>query len=192
MFGLSILVVLVMYVYLAKVAVKFVGRHTTSKLARYGAVALFVLIPTWDILPGQLYHEYLCKTEGGIQVFKTIEIPTTYFLPNGQPDDNKIRDLLLDRVGEPDRNFSKLFHITKYQTVLVDKRTKERLGTATDFWYKGGWLKKTILPDALSTICPEYPNFTVSSSLLREVVRPERNTGRKRCQEPLFELATVC
>lgn len=175
MFGLAFLVACGLYVWLALVVARRVGKGTGSKLAKYATIVVFVLIPTWDILPGQLYHAHLCKTEGGIQVFKTIEIPKAYFLPNGQPDDNKIDHDLLVWSGEPDRTFSKLFHITKNQDLLLNKRTQERLGTATDFWYKGGWLKKTILPDALSTNCPEYPNFTISSSLLRAVVRSETN-----------------
>lgn len=177
MFGLAVLVALGLYIYLAKIIVQIVGKRTESKLGKYATIAVFVLIPTWDIIPGQLYHQHLCKTEGGVKVFKTIEIDEAYFLPNGQPDEKKIREQLLDRVvGEPDRTFSTLFHITKDQTFLVDKQTGARLGSATDFWYYGSWIKKKILPEASSTICPQYPNFSVSSSLLQEVVRPRADT----------------
>ena len=80
MYGFAVLVVCGLYVVLALFVTKRVWRTTESKLARYGIMVICGLIPTWDILPGQLYHQYLCKTEGGVKVFKTIEIPGTYFL----------------------------------------------------------------------------------------------------------------
>lgn len=175
MFGLAFLVACGLYAWLALFVAKQVGKGTGSKLAKYVAIAVFALLPTWDLIPGRLYHEHLCKTEGGVKVFKTIEVERAYFLPDGRPDEKRLQERV-DWVGEPDRTFSTLFHITKNQDLLVDKRTGEQLGTATDFWYKGGWFKRIILPDALSTICPQYPNYSVSSSLLREVVRPETNT----------------
>jgi len=175
MFGLAFLVACGLYVWLAIFVAKRVGKGTGSKLAKYVTIAVFALIPTWDILPGQLYHQHLCKTEGGVKVFKTIEVDKAYFLPDGLPDETKIREQLLDRTGEPDRAFSTLFHIAKYQTVLIDKRTGERLGTATDFWHYGGWFQASLLHLGGSTICPQYPNFSVSSSLLREVVRPQND-----------------
>jgi hypothetical protein len=173
MYGFAVLVVCGLYVGLALFGTRRVWRTTESKLARYGIMVICGLIPVWDILPGQLYHRYLCKTQGGVKVLKTIEIPATYFLSNGQPDEKKIHEDFVDWEGEPDRAFSRLFHMTKNQDSLVDKHTRERLGTATDFWHYGGWLKVMVLPDALSTICPEYPHFSVSNSLLREVVRPQ-------------------
>jgi len=176
MYGFAVLVVCGLYVVLALFVTKRVGRTTESKFARHGIMVIFGLIPLWDILPGQLYHQYLCKTEGGVKVFKTIEIPGTYFLPNGQPDEKKIHEDFVDWEGEPNRAFSRLFHMTKNQDVLLDKHTREPLGTATDFWYYGGWLKVMVLPGALSTICPQYPHFTVSNSLLREVVRSHTTT----------------
>ena len=176
MYGFAVLVVCGLYAAFALFVTKRVWRITESKLARYGIMVMFGLIPVWDILPGQLYHQYLCRTEGGVKVFKTIEIPATYFLSTGQPDEKKVHEDFVDWEGEPDRAFSRLFHMTKNQDVLLDKHTRARLGTATDFWFYGGWLNVMVLPGASSTICPQYPNFSVSSSLLREVVRPQTTT----------------
>lgn len=173
MLGLSVLLGIALFIVLALFVAAQVKKRTNSTFAKYAVLVVFALIPTWDLIPGQLYHAHLCETEGGVKVFKTIEIDRAYFLPNGQPDEKKIREQLLDWVGEPDRTFSTLFHITKNQDLLVDKHTGERLGIATDFWYYGGWLKKKLLPEGASTICPQYPNFSVSSSLLGEIVRPQ-------------------
>lgn len=176
--GFFVLLGLIAYVVLANFIVKAVGKYTESKSATYVAITVFVLIPTWDIIPGQLYHQYLCKTEGGIQVFKTVEVDRTYFLPDGQQDEKKLLDLL-DWKTRVNRDFSKLFRITKYEGVLADPQTRERLGSATDFWYQGGWLTKVVLPDSASEVCPRYPNHTVSSSLWKKVIllRSEAKSG---------------
>lgn len=177
MFGVAFLVVCGLYIWLALFVAKRVGASTDSRLAKYVTIAVFALIPTWDLIPGKLYHEHLCKTEGGVKVFKTVEIDRTYFLPNGQADEKKIREQLLGYlVGEPNRTFSTLFHITKDEAFLVDKRTGERLGTLTNFWYYGGWFQASLLHLGGSTICPRDSNHDVYSDLLRAVVRPQADT----------------
>jgi hypothetical protein len=171
MFGLAFLVACGLYVWMALFVAKQVGKGTGSRLSKYSTLVAFALLPTWDLIPGQLYHEHLCKTEGGVKVFKTIEVEKAYFLPDGRLDEKKLEERV-DWVEKPDRTFSMLFHITKNQDLLIDKRTSEQLGTATDFWYYGGWFQASFLHLGGSTICPQYPNYGVSSSLLREVVRP--------------------
>lgn len=171
MVGLIILVLCGLYVGLALFVAKQVGKGSSSKFAKYTTIAVFVLIPTWDVIPGQLYHGHLCETEGGVKVFKTLEVDKTYFLPDGQPDEEKLGNRF-DRPSVVDRTYSKVFHITKYQRSIVDKQTGNNLGTATDFWHYGGWFMKMILPDASSTVCPQYQKHAVSSSLWREVVHP--------------------
>jgi hypothetical protein len=173
LFGLAVYVVCGLYVWLAFFVANRIGRR--GNVAKVLTLVIFVLIPTWDILPGKLYHEHLCKTEGGIQVFKTVEVDNSYFLPNGQPEEKKLFELL-DWQTAVDRSHSNVFHIQKYQGTLSEKQTGNRLGIATDFWYKGGWLTRLVLPDGSSTICPQYPNYTVSSSLWREAIHPRPGT----------------
>ncbi len=176
MFGLAFLVACGLYAWLALFVAKQVGKGMGSRLARYSTVVAFALLPTWDLIPGQLYHEHLCKTEGGVKVFKTIEVEKAYFLSDGRPDEKGLQERV-DWVGEPDRTFSTLFHITKNQVFLVDKRTGDRLGTATDFWYYGGWFQASFLHLGGSTICPQHPKFGFYGSLLQEVVRSQTDTN---------------
>jgi hypothetical protein len=176
MFGLAVLVALGVYVYLAKVVAQFVGRRTGSKLAMYATIAVFVVIPTWDIIPGRLYHQHVCETQGGVQVYKTVEVNKAYFLPDGRLDEKK---LLLERLHwqtTMDRAFSKLFHITKHQGVLVDKENGEHLGMATGFSYFGGWLHTTILIEAAPDPCPQFGR-DLYGTLWRQVVRPRTETN---------------
>jgi hypothetical protein len=153
--GLAFLVVCGLYVYLAKIAAQFVRRRTESPLAQYVTIAVFVLIPTWDIIPGRLYHQHVCETQGGVQVYKTVEVDQAYFLPDGRLDEKKLLERF-DMQLTMDRTFSKIFHMTKHQGFLIDKESGEHLGTATDFSYFGGWLHTTILIEAAPDPCPQF------------------------------------
>lgn len=145
MFALTILVVLAAYVGIAWMVIK----RLPSRRAKWIVVAIFVLIPTWDIVPGYVYFYTLCATEGGQKIYKTVKLPPEYFLKAGDPDRSradvggtfpkavggelnweKLSELYLNQ-SEFDRNYSKLFHITKVHSYVQDKQTKEILGAAT-------------------------------------------------------------
>lgn len=170
MFFLGFVLALVAYYYLAKFTVKAVAKRYPSNLAKYVTIGAFVLIPVWDIVPGQLYFRYLCEHEGGVKVYRIVEVNRSFFLPNGQPDQEKLVKFY-DRTRKVDHEFSKLFHITKTQLFLSDKQSGKQLGIATDFWYYGGWVNATVFPQGSSITCPEYPNHSVSSSLWDQVIR---------------------
>lgn len=180
MFGLAFLVVCGLYGWLALFAAKQVGKGTGSRVAKYVTIAVFALIPTWDILPGQLYHEHLCKTEGGVKVFKTIEVDKAYFLPDGRPDEKTLQELV-DWHYTLDRGYSATFHITKTEGTLSDKETGDRLGTAIGFLHYGGWIEASILRLGAYTQCPQYPSGSAISILWHEVIQPVSDVreGRK-------------
>lgn len=171
MFGLAFLVVCGLYVGLALFVARRVGNSTKSRFAKYVTIAAFALIPTWDLIPGQLYHTHLCKTEGGVKVFKIIEVEKTYFLPDGRPDEKKLQERV-DWHYTLDRSYSTTFHITKTEGTLSDKKTSDRLGTATGFLHYGGWIEASILRLGAYAQCPQYPNGSEISTLWREVIRP--------------------
>ena len=74
MYGFAVLVVCGLYVALALFC-----HETSVENHREQARALRDHGHMWAdsdlgyILPGQLYHQYLCRTEGGVKVFKTIK-----------------------------------------------------------------------------------------------------------------------
>ncbi len=74
MIALYLLIALMLYILLAWLAVYLVKKYTGSTIAKYLTVAVFILIPSWDILPGRLYFHRLCEKEAGIRVFKTVEV----------------------------------------------------------------------------------------------------------------------
>ncbi|MGE3154315.1 MAG: hypothetical protein AB7G48_16350 [Nitrospiraceae bacterium] len=170
MFGLAVLLLCGLYVGLARYMAQRMEVRTQSKLAKYATIAIFVLIPTWDIIPGRLYHQYICQKEGGVEVFKTIEVDKTYFMPDGRLDEKKLLLERLDWQTTMDRAFSRVFHMTKHQGVLIDKENGEHLGMATGFSYFGGWLHTTILIEAAPDPCPQFGR-DLYGTLWRQVVR---------------------
>ena len=169
MMGLAAWFVLIGYFFLAKSVSQSVEKKTGSKKAKYVAIAVFVLIPTWDIIPGYLYFNHLCEKEAGVKVFKTVEVDRAYFMANGQPDEKKLTDHY-GSTFKVDRDFSSLFHIAKIESALQDKRTGEILGTAADLTYYGGWLNSLLFQQGLSTTCPAYPVHTVK---WKEMIKPK-------------------
>src|SRR5215217_7496961 len=102
-----VLVVCALYIWLALFVARRIGRHRNTVLMKVLTLLMFALIPTWDILPGQLYFHYLCETEAGVKVFKTVEMDRSYFNSDGNPDEKK----LAERYAQPDkfdRKFSSL------------------------------------------------------------------------------------
>jgi hypothetical protein len=171
MIGLAFLVVCGLYVCVALFVAKQVGKGTNSKFAKYATIAVFVLIPLWDIIPGKLYFQHLCETEAGVKVFKTVEVDQSYFKSNGKPDEKKFAERY-PHVSKFDRNFSPIFHIAKTESMIQDKQTEEILGTAKNFSHRSGWLNTFILVDAAGASCPAYPLFGMHSAVLEGVFRP--------------------
>lgn len=69
MIGLSILLAVVIYIWLARL----VAKRIKNRSAKYVVIAIFILIPTWDIVPGKIYFNHLCENEAGLKIYKTVE-----------------------------------------------------------------------------------------------------------------------
>lgn len=172
--GLFVLVGFIAYILLATLIVSAIGKYSGSKIAKYAAIVVLVLIPVWDIIPGQLYFQHLCETEAGVKVFREVEVDLSYFKPDGKLDDQKLTERY-PHVTRFDRNFSPAFHIAKTESTIQDKQTKEILGTAANFSHRGGWLTTFVLVDTTGASCPAYPSFGMHSAVLARVFRPNTN-----------------
>lgn len=165
MIGLSILLAVVAYVWLAR----FVTKRITNRTAKYAVVVLFILIPTWDIIPGKLYLNYLCENEAGVKVYKTVELPAEYWDKKGRPrfyvnqyDHNKVRYIFPDKqmvdasqfeytwVTKP---YSKFLHIDKDVLQLTEREKATTLGEYFLFRYWGGWLARNFSPHNSASSC---------------------------------------
>jgi len=69
MIGLSLLLVIITYIYFARLIIKKID----DKKIRYVVLAIYILVPTWDTIPGKITFRYLCYKEGGEKIFKTAD-----------------------------------------------------------------------------------------------------------------------
>lgn len=143
------------------------------------ALAVFVLLPTWDIIPGRLYFQHLCQTKAGISVFRTVYVDQAFFRTDGMPDESKLARNYV-QTSSFDRNFSKRFNIAKTEGVIQDIGTGERLGASTDFFYHGGWLMAAVTPGVAGTSCQIDSRVGVHTAIWKKVIRPKpANVERK-------------
>jgi len=89
MIGIIFLAVLGGYILLARLIMK----RMPSRKARYIVAAIFILIPTWDMIPSWLYLEYLCKTEGGLKIYKTVDNVEGFYIKDA--DANSVKRQLI-------------------------------------------------------------------------------------------------
>ncbi len=96
MFGLLILGALILYIVFAIWIVK----RQKTKRAKWIAIAILVLIPTWDQLIGRVYFYTLCTTQGGVKVYSTVELPSEFFDEGGVAKEALHRTRILNENGE--------------------------------------------------------------------------------------------
>jgi len=71
--GGMILLGFFLYWLIAKKVVGMVYTETQSIIKKRIAIAIFVLIPTWDVILGFPIYWYLCATQAGIKIYKTVD-----------------------------------------------------------------------------------------------------------------------
>src|SRR4030067_1247030 len=132
MIALMVLAALLVYLVVAWVTIKWLP----TKKAKWIAVAVFILIPTWDEILGRIYFKSLCETESGMRIYQTVELPAEYWNANGEPkfitrDELAEETMFGDRYDFPSEfqeNYSQTFRIKRYAEVVINKQTKEVLG----------------------------------------------------------------
>lgn len=73
MVGLIMLIIIISYYYLSKYIVTKSFEAYGTKKAKYIAIAIMILIPTWDVVLGYPIYKYLCLTKSGVKIYKTID-----------------------------------------------------------------------------------------------------------------------
>lgn len=186
MIGLYILVVGGIYFLLAVFVTFWLAsrpKKTIHQVIVYIFVAsVFVLIPTADVIVGKIYFRYLCNTQSGQFVYKTVEVGDEYFLKSGELDKSKFgKDPSGYAIAEGgefnienirakfDMPFSAittsqsdLFHITKWTYFIKRKNNSELLSESISFLYKGGWVEN-IYNMGAGRRCPDWGNGSLTS-----------------------------
>ncbi len=73
MIGLTILGGIALYLWLTTTIVGKVYSKTQSITKKRIAIAIFILIPTWDVILGYPIYWYLCATQSGAKIYKTVD-----------------------------------------------------------------------------------------------------------------------
>ncbi|MGE3613669.1 MAG: hypothetical protein AB7G20_09375 [Sulfurimonas sp.] len=83
MIGLLFFGALFGYIFLVKFAVNRIYEYTGEKIARNIALAIFILIPTWDIIIGYPIYKYLCWNNSGVHIYKTVDNVEGFYVGRG-------------------------------------------------------------------------------------------------------------
>jgi hypothetical protein len=73
MIGISIIVLIVLYLFVSFKGVEYIYDKSQKKRYAILATLFFILLPTWDVIIGKIYFDHLCKTEGGLKVYKNVQ-----------------------------------------------------------------------------------------------------------------------
>lgn len=73
MIGMSFFVTVFLYVWLSRTVIRKVYDKTKSLTKKRIAIAIFILIPTWDLILGFPIYAYLCATQSGVKIYKSVD-----------------------------------------------------------------------------------------------------------------------
>lgn len=147
---LALLVLLVIGV----VAVWIAARRGKSPARRWTlgvlTATVVILIPTWDEIAGRAYFRHLCATKSGIQVFHQISLGAEYhdvtfpdvpWLYKKAPL-AKLYPYSLKSI-EDLPGPAKIYYV---EESILDGKTGATLGTAINYFYRGGWFGNAFSP----------------------------------------------
>ncbi len=161
MLGLITISIFISYV----LALYFILTAIKDKRKKIIAATIMILIPTWDVIIGRAVFYTLCATNGGINIYQTVELEPEYFDEDGVPlffDRNKfsLNDMTLGNqyVGNEERRYvSKLLNIITHHEDIVDVKNNQSLGLVRYYVYKGGWVFNELDTGSGSgDSCPKY------------------------------------
>jgi hypothetical protein len=145
--ALVLLALAVILVVTSIVTVNVVRRAKTETGKLLASVAIpivAILVVFGDELAGVVYMHALCRGEGGIRIYKTVELPAIYFKEASQefwdgymPDDKKLKprfDLHFEDSKRPLR-------LERSRFVIIDTTNGETLGESVRFGVRCGWFQ---------------------------------------------------
>ncbi len=138
---------------------KFIKKSLSLKIA--GGMAVFLvtlLLPIADEIAGRIYFNHLCKTEAGVKVYQTIELPAEYWDEDGKPkfyDGNTLPDNEYVKAGVKAEAIEKTqaFGVQEFGTVFKEKNSDYKQSEVIGFRYWGGWLIRNFSPHNTAISC---------------------------------------
>jgi len=174
MVGLIVLVVIALYFILALSAVIIVAVKVKGWKWPIFTLLVFILIPTADVIVGNIYFKSVCNKHSGTFVYKRVGIGDEYYL---QPDEEDISrwitklDFLTKDNGQKinrekfsqrylfefnmPETYSKKLNISKRVKPIIDRNTNETLSEIIKFSYGGGWVENIYKVTGSGRSCPK-------------------------------------
>jgi hypothetical protein len=138
---------------------KFIKKSLTLKIT--GGLAVFLIalfLPVSDEIAGRIYFNHLCKTEGGVKVYQTIELPAKYWDEDGKPrfynENNGNFTLPAEKFYKVDsKKVIRRFGVQERRTFILNINTNEIIGEKLLFRYWGGYILKNFTPHNSAIRC---------------------------------------
>lgn len=73
MIGLIIVAIFAGYIILSIVVISVVYKKTKNIKKMFIALAIMILIPTWDVIIGYPIYKFLCWSNAGVKIYKTVD-----------------------------------------------------------------------------------------------------------------------
>lgn len=178
MIAISLILAFAMYVWIAVKTTRWLASLPSTSSAKWfvmiSSAAVFILLPIWDEIAGRIYFRHLCESEGGIKVYKTIELGSAYWNPDGTPKfiigrllvDRK---LLADKLGF-ERNTQdesqSFFRIRTSKEIVRIRETDDVLGSYSHFIHYGGWVRNHSGLHVTGKICPSEDRASLASLII--------------------------
>ena len=74
MIGLMVIGGIILYLFIAYKVTFYIANKTKQKRYWIGIFLFFILLPTWDVIIGKIYFNYLCENQAGLKVYKSVEV----------------------------------------------------------------------------------------------------------------------
>ncbi len=142
MYGLSILFVIFLYVWLAKWLTRMFMRLPETKknkrIVQVVCIFIAVLIPFWDIPLIHLHFNHLCKTESGIHVYEEMVLGPEYWLKSEfilYPNEFKV-------VSKNEYHISSITQTSRWRKKIVRLKDNKVLGELITINKGRGWIRR--------------------------------------------------
>lgn len=73
-----------LYLFLSIILYRYICKKTESKRLRGLTIIILVLLATWDNILGLATYFYLCKTQGGLKIYRAVKNAEGYFDTRGR------------------------------------------------------------------------------------------------------------
>ena len=172
--------VAMLYVYIAYIVITKIVKNKSigNKIMISSLMAvIFYLVPFGDHHFGKMYFNDLCESDGGVKVYKSIELPSKYF-----DEDNMLKayknirtfnelNVLHRYVGSSELTpkYMKNFKIGLSYKKIIDNKTGVVISEVKNFYFKGGWLVNSIGLEVSPVSCKDSgPDLLIKKTFLSD------------------------